>query len=40
MRTVAAVDSMRLIVGEEISVLKGERKRRQRGLEEFAGDAL
>ncbi len=39
-RTIAAVDSMRLIVGEEIRVLKGEQKRRQRGLEEFAGDTL
>jgi phosphoribosyl 1,2-cyclic phosphodiesterase len=39
-RTIAAVDSMRLVLGEEISVLKRERKRRQRGLEEFARDAL
>jgi phosphoribosyl 1,2-cyclic phosphodiesterase len=39
-RTMATIDSMRLIVGEEISVLKGERRRRQRDLEEFAGDPL
>ena len=36
-RTIAAVDGMRLVVGEEIRVEKGGRKRRQRGLEEFTG---
>lgn len=36
-RTIAAVDGMHLVVGEEIRAAKGEQKKRQRGLGEFAG---
>lgn len=34
-RTIPAVDGMHLVVGEEIHAVKGEQKKKQRGLREF-----